>query len=158
MQKITPFLWFENNAQEAAEFYTSIFKNSKIDKAMVPPEGTPNPPADVLVVNFKLDGVQFTALNGGPYVKFNESISFVVHCDDQAEVDHYWEKLIEGGGEPSQCGWLKDKFGVSWQITPRILLELMNDPDPEKSARVMEAMLKMSKIDIEIIKNAYDGD
>jgi predicted 3-demethylubiquinone-9 3-methyltransferase (glyoxalase superfamily) len=158
MPKITPFLWFENNAQEAAEFYTSIFKNSKIDKAMVPPEGTPNPPADVLVVNFKLDGVQFTALNGGPYVKFNESISFVVHCDDQAEVDHYWEKLIEGGGEPSQCGWLKDKFGVSWQITPRILLELMNDPDPEKSARVMEAMLKMSKIDIEIIKNAYDGD
>ncbi|MBI1729854.1 VOC family protein [Candidatus Acetothermia bacterium] len=141
MQKITPFLWFDGNAEEAAKFYISIFKNSKIVSS--------NP----MIVEFTLDGQEFMALNGGPKFKFTEAVSFFVSCKDQQEVDYYWEKLSAGGAK-GQCGWLKDKFGVSWQIIPKALGELMSGPDPEKSQRVMQAMLKMTKIDIEGLKRA----
>jgi predicted 3-demethylubiquinone-9 3-methyltransferase (glyoxalase superfamily) len=154
MPKITPFLWFENQAEEAAKFYTSIFKNSRITAVARYPEGSPGPAGTVMTVGFDLDGQPFTALNGGPIFKFNESISFVVHCETQEEVDHYWEELLEGGQE-SQCGWLKDKYGVSWQIVPDVLIELLQDKDAEKSRRVMQAMLQMKKIDIKALKEAY---
>lgn len=156
MQKITPFLWFDDQAEEAAKFYTSIFKNSKISAISHYGPGGPRPQGMVMTVGFEIDGMELTALNGGPEFKFNESISFYVHCSSQAEVDYFWEKLT-AGGEPGPCGWLKDKYGVSWQIVPDQLIELMGDPDREKAARVTQAMLKMSKIEIPILLQAAKG-
>jgi predicted 3-demethylubiquinone-9 3-methyltransferase (glyoxalase superfamily) len=155
MRKITPFLWFDNNAQEAAEFYVSIFKNSKILSGAPHGNDGPHPEVTVSTVAFQLDGQEFIALNGGPYFTFSEAISLFVNCETQQEVDELWEKLTEGG-EESSCGWLKDKFGLSWQIVPSVLGELLQDKDPAKSGRVMQAMLKMSKIDIQALRRAYD--
>ena len=157
MQKITTCLWFDNNAEEAVTFYTSIFKNSKVLEVSRWGEGGPGPEGSVLTMRFELDGVELMALNGGPAFKFTEAISLSVDCQSQAEVDDLWEKLTADGGEPSQCGWLKDKFGLSWQIVPRALPEMLGDPDPAKSRRVMEAMLKMKKIDIKTLQEAYEG-
>ena len=158
MQKITPFLWFDNNAEEAAKFYVSIFKNSKIDKITRYPkeaaEKIGRTPGSVMTVEFQLQGQTFVALNGGPEFKFNESVSFVVNCETQEEVDYFWEKLSADGGEKSRCGWLKDKFGLSWQVTPRILMELLLDKDEAKSQRAMKAMMEMEKIDIAALKKA----
>ena len=150
MQKITTFLTFNNQAEEAANFYTSLFKNSKINDVMRAGDA-------VMGVSFQLDGQQFNALNGGPSFNFSEGISLYVDCESQAEVDDLWNKLIADGGEESMCGWLKDKFGVSWQIIPKQLGELMGDPDPEKAQRVMQAMLKMQKIIVADLQKAYDG-
>ncbi len=156
MQQITPFLWFNDQAEEAARFYVSIFKNSKIHNTTRYPKDSPGAEGKVMVVNFELDGQQFIALNGGPAFKFNEAISFQIECKDQVEVDHYWEGL-SSGGEQVQCGWLKDKFGLSWQVVPIQLGKLMNDPDPEKVYRVNQAMLKMVKLDIQELQRAYSG-
>ena len=160
MQKITPFLWFDNNAEEAVEFYTSIFKNSKGgDVSHYEEQGAEvsgKPKGSVMTVPFQLNGQDFVALNGGPLYKFSEAISFVVNCESQEEVDYFWEKLSEGGAEV-QCGWLKDKFGLSWQVVPTDLGKLFSSPDPEKTNRVMKAMLNMKKLDIKILKEAYDG-
>jgi predicted 3-demethylubiquinone-9 3-methyltransferase (glyoxalase superfamily) len=155
MQKITPFLWFDNNAEEAMKFYTSVFKNSKIGKVALYPEGAPGPAGTVMVGTFQIEGLEFIALNGGPMFKFTEAISFVVNCETQDEVDEYWKKLTAGGGKEVECGWLKDKFGLSWQIVPTTLNKLLEDKDKEKAKRVMQAMLKMKKIDIEGLKRAY---
>jgi predicted 3-demethylubiquinone-9 3-methyltransferase (glyoxalase superfamily) len=161
MQKITPFLWFDNQAEEAVKFYTSIFKKSKVGRILRYNEesakASGRPPGSVLTVEFEIEGQRFTALNGGPQFKFNKSISFVVHCETQKEVDYFWSKLIADGGQESACGWLKDKFGVSWQVTPTILIEMLHDPDPKRSERVMHAMLQMQKIDIKKLKNACAG-
>jgi predicted 3-demethylubiquinone-9 3-methyltransferase (glyoxalase superfamily) len=154
-QKITPFLWFDANAEEAINFYTSLFKNSKIVSVSRYGEGGPGEAGTVMTATFTLNGQEFMALNGGPQFKFTEAISFFVNCETQEEVDELWEKLSEGG-EKGQCGWLKDKFGVSWQIVPTALGELLGDKDPEKSKRVLEAMLQMHKIDIEKLKQAYE--
>lgn len=154
MQKITPFLWFDGQAEEAANFYTAIFKNSKIGEVTRYGKGTPELEGRVMTISFELEGMQFTALNGGPHFHFTEAISFVVDCQSQAEVDALWEKLTEDG-EESQCGWLKDKFGVSWQIVPRELIELLNDPDPDKAQSVTEAMLQMKKIDLPTLRAAH---
>jgi predicted 3-demethylubiquinone-9 3-methyltransferase (glyoxalase superfamily) len=154
MQKITPFLWFNNNAEEAVKFYTSVFKNSKIGKISRYPEGTPGPAGTVMTAEFEIEGQKFIALNGGPIFKFTEAISFVVNCDTQKELDEYWQKLTADGGQEIECGWLKDKFGLSWQIVPSILGELMSGNDPKKSERVMAALLKMKKLDIEGLKRA----
>jgi len=157
MQKITPFLWFDDNAEEAVKFYSSIFKNSKIgkiaryDKAGEKAAG--RPAGSVMTVEFQLEGQEFVALNGGPHFKFTEAISFVVNCETQEEVDYYWEKLSQGGKEV-QCGWLKDKYGLSWQIVPTVLGELLSDKDAAKAQRVMDAMLKMVKLDIKKLKQA----
>lgn len=155
MQKITPFLWFDNQAEEAMNFYVSIFKNSKVLSVNRYGDAGPGPKGTVMTASFELDGQVFTALNGGPMYKFSPAISFVVHCETQAEVDEYWKKLSEGGKE-NQCAWLDDKFGVSWQIVPNALIELLSDPDPIKSGRVMQAMLQMKKIDIEKLKQAHE--
>lgn len=162
MQKITPCLWFDTQAEEAANFYTSIFKNSKIGKiTRYGKEGYEihgREAGTVMTVDFEIEGQKFTALNGGPVFKFNEAISFVVHCETQKEVDYYWEKLSAGGDEKAQqCGWLKDKYGVSWQIVPEVLSELVGDPNSERSQRAMKAMLQMKKIDIKTLKQAYEG-
>ena len=157
MQKISPFLWFDDRAEEAVNFYTSIFKNSKILNVTRYGEVGPGPKDSVMTVAFQLEGQEFMALNGGPHFKFTEAISFVVKCKTQEEVDDLWEKLSEGGGEKIQCGWLKDKYGVSWQIVPTILGEMISDPNRAKSQRVMEAMLKMKKIEMEGLKRAYAG-
>ncbi len=162
MQKITPCLWFDNQAEEAANFYTSIFKNSKIGNIThYGKEGYEihgREAGTVMTVDFEIEGQKFTALNGGPVFKFNEAISFQVHCETQEQVDYYWEKLSEGGDEKAQqCGWLKDKYGVSWQIVPEVLSKLVGDPASEKSQRAMKAMLQMKKIDIEGLKKAYEG-
>lgn len=149
MQKITPFLWFDNQAEEAARFYTSIFKNSELHFESQP-EG------QVMVAPFSIEGQKFLALNGGPLYKFTEAVSFMINCQSQEEVDYYWDRLTEGG-EPGQCGWLKDKYGLSWQVTPSVLGELLGDPDREKSGRVMQAMLQMSKLDIPTLQRAYEG-
>jgi predicted 3-demethylubiquinone-9 3-methyltransferase (glyoxalase superfamily) len=156
MQKITTFLWFDSQAEEAANFYVSIFKNSKIISIARYGKAGPGPEGNVMTMEFQLDGQKFVALNGGPLFKFTEAISFVINCETQHEVDEYWEKL-SAGGEESRCGWLKDKYGLSWQIVPTILTELLKDKDPEKAKRVMEAMLKMRKIVIEDLKGAYEG-
>lgn len=156
MQKITPFLWFDNNAEEAMNFYTSIFKNSRIVSVSRFGEAGPGPKGTVMTGTFELEGQRFMALNGGPLFKFNESISFFVNCETQQEVDELWEKLSLDG-EKSRCGWLKDKFGVSWQIIPSVLGQLLADKDPEKSKRVMQAMLHMQKIEIAGLRRAYDG-
>ena len=157
MQTITPFLWYDTQAEEAANFYVSIFKNSKILGLTRNGDAAPGPKGSVLVAEFELEGQKFVALNGGPNFKFTEAISFVVNCETQEEVDYFWEKLLEGGKE-SQCGWLKDKYGLSWQITPTMLPELLRDKDPEKANRVMQAMMKMIKIDIETLKQAAEGE
>ena len=156
MQKITPFLWFDNNAEEAAKFYASVFPNSKILKTARYGEAGPGPKGSVMTVEFELDGQRMIALNGGPQFKFTEAISLSVDCKTQEEVDHYWTKLSQGGKE-QPCGWLKDKYGLSWQVNPAILGELLSGPDAKKAKRVMEAMLKMKKIDIAALKQAYEG-
>ena len=156
MQKITPFLWFDNNAEEAANFYVSVFKNSKLLNVARYSEVGPGPKGAVMTAEFELDRQEFVALNGGPRFKFTEAISFVVNCETQEEVDYYWERLSEGG-EKSRCGWLKDQFGLWWQVVPTILNKLMADKDPQKSQRVMQAMLQMDKIDIEPLQRAYEG-
>lgn len=155
MQKITPFLWFDDKAEEAMNFYVSIFKNSKCGRISRYGEAGPGPKGTVMVATFQLEGQEFMALNGGPHFKFTEAISLVVSCETQDEVDAFWEKLSEGGAK-GQCGWLKDKFGLSWQIVPTALGELMSGPDPEKSKRVMTAMLQMKKLDIKTLKQAYE--
>ena len=157
MQKITPFLWFDNQAEEAANFYTSIFKNSKVGNVARYGEAGPGPEGSVMTVSFQLEGQEFTALNGGPAFKFTEAISFFVDCKSQEEVDELWEKLT-AGGEEGPCGWLKDKFGLSWQIVPTVLIEMLNDPDPEKARRATEAMLQMKKIDIPTLERAYEQE
>ena len=161
MQKITPFLWFDDQAEEAAKFYTSVFKNSKVGKSTrygkAAEKAAGRPAGSVMIVEFELEGQKFTALNGGPVFKFNESISFVVNCDTQEEVDYFWEKLSADGGQESECGWLKDKFGVSWQVVPTVLIEMLQDEDSEKSERLMKAMLQMQKIDIKKLNAAYAG-
>ena len=150
MQKITPFLWFDNQAEEAVNFYVSIFNNSEVLNM------TPGPDGKVMMAVFQLEGQKFMALNGGPHHKFTEAISLYVDCKTQTEVDELWEKLTADGGEPGPCGWLKDKYGLSWQIIPTALGELMNDPDPTKAQRVVQAMLQMSKIDVATLQAAYD--
>jgi predicted 3-demethylubiquinone-9 3-methyltransferase (glyoxalase superfamily) len=158
-QKITPFLWFDDKAEEAAKFYTSIFKNSKIgkitryDEEAVGPTG--RPAGSVMTVDFELEGQEFVALNGGPMFKFTEATSFVVNCESQEEVDYFWKKL-SAGGEESHCGWLKDKFGLSWQVVPTVLIEMLADKNTAKAKRVMHAMLQMGKIDIPALKKAYE--
>jgi predicted 3-demethylubiquinone-9 3-methyltransferase (glyoxalase superfamily) len=153
-QKITPFLWFDKEAEAAAEFYTSIFKNSSIKSKSYYGDNAPLPKGTLLTVSFNLQGQDFTALNGGPVFKFNESVSFVVHCDNQEEVDYYWDNLLKDGGKESQCGWLKDQFGLSWQIVPDRLMELLTDKNKDKANRVMQAMMKMIKIDIPTLEKA----
>ena len=155
MPKITPFLWFNDQAEEAMNFYTAIFKNSKIGSVSRYGEGGPGPQGSVMSATFELNGQEFMALNGGPLFTFTEAISLFVNCETQAEVDELWEKLSEGGQEV-QCGWLKDKYGLSWQIVPTALGELLNDPDAEKARRVMNAMLQMKKIDIAGLRSAYE--
>lgn len=156
MQKITPCLWFDDQALDAAKFYVSLFKNSKITEISYYDENSGEMAGKVMLVTFSLDGQDLMALNGGPHFKFTEAISLYVDCADQSEVDRMWEALLDGG-EESQCGWLKDKYGLSWQIVPSILGKLMNDPDPVKAARVRAAMLKMVKIDVETLLKAYEG-
>ena len=157
MQKITPFLWFDNNTEEAAQFYVSVFKNSRILSVSRYGDAGPGPKGSVMVVSFQLEGQQFTALNGGPLFKFNEAFSFVVSCENQEEIDYYWNKLTSSGGQESQCGWLKDKFGFSWQIVPTALGKLMADKDPKKANRVMQALLQMKKLDIATLEEAAEG-
>jgi predicted 3-demethylubiquinone-9 3-methyltransferase (glyoxalase superfamily) len=156
MQKITPFLWFDGKAEAAMNFYTSIFKNSKVGNVTRYGEAGPGPAGSVLTASFEINGMEFTALNGGPQFKFTEAISFQVPCESQEEVDYYWDRLSEGGQE-QQCAWLKDKFGLSWQVVPTILPKLLGDPDRAKANRVMQAMLKMQKIDIAKLQQAAAG-
>ena len=155
--KITTFLWFDTNAEEAVKFYVSVFKNSKILGTVLNGDAGPGPKGTPLTISFQLDGQEFTALNGGPQFKFTEAVSQVVHCQTQEEVDHLWEKLSEGG-EKVECGWLKDKFGLSWQIVPDVLLELLQDRDQQKADRVMKAMMKMKKLDIAGLEQAAAGN
>jgi predicted 3-demethylubiquinone-9 3-methyltransferase (glyoxalase superfamily) len=155
-QKITTFLWFDNNAEEAMDFYVSIFKNSKILDLVRYGEAGPGPKGTVMCGTFQLEGQEFIALNGGPHFQFTEAISLFVSCETQEEVDDLWKKLTADGGAPSQCGWLKDKFGLSWQIVPSVLLKMLADKDAQKSKRVMQAMLGMGKLDINALKRAYE--
>ncbi len=150
MQKISTCLWFDGQAEEAAQFYTSTFDNSSMGQAM------PGPGGKAITVEFEIEGRQFMGLNGGPMYRFNEAVSMVVHCDSQEEVDRYWDALLSGG-EESQCGWLRDRFGLSWQVVPTAMAGLLNGPDREGSQRAMEAMLKMRKLDINVLQKAYDG-
>ena len=152
MKKITPFLWFDTQAEEAMNFYVSLFKNSIVNNISRGPDGR------AFTVSFELDGQDFMGLNAGPEFKFNESISMFVNCEDQAEVDYYWDKLTADGGEESMCGWLKDKFGLSWQIVPKQLFDYIGGPDPVKAQRGMQAMLQMHKLVIADLKKAYDGE
>ncbi|GAB3037762.1 VOC family protein [Parafrigoribacterium mesophilum] len=156
MQTISPFLWFDNQAEEAANFYVSIFKNSEVVSVSHYTEGSPFPAGTVMGVSFVLDGVEFQALNGGPQFRFTEAISFFVKAETQDEIDDLWEKLTDGG-EPGPCGWLKDKYGLSWQIVPPLLGELLADPDADKAGAVMRAMMEMGKIDIEGLRGAYNA-
>jgi predicted 3-demethylubiquinone-9 3-methyltransferase (glyoxalase superfamily) len=151
MPKITPFLWFNDTAETAANFYCTVFPNSKLGRISRQGPGGP-----VMVVAFELDGKEFIALNGGPQFKFTEAVSFVIHCETQEEVDHYWEKLTADGGAESRCGWLKDKFGLSWQVVPNIMSKLMSDKDPAKVGRVMQALMQMGKLEIAGLQRAYD--
>jgi predicted 3-demethylubiquinone-9 3-methyltransferase (glyoxalase superfamily) len=156
MQKITPFLWFDGNAEEAVNFYTSIFKDGKVSRFSRYGDAGPGPKGSVMTASFQILGQEFVALNGGPQFKFTPAISFLVNCESQQEVDELWEKLSQGG-EKQQCGWLKDKYGLSWQIVPSILGKLMSDPNPAKAKNVMAAMLQMKKLDIEGLQKAYDA-
>lgn len=157
VQKIQPFLWFDNQAEQAADLYVSIFKNSKILGVSRYGEGAPQPAGSVMTVSFELDGTSFIALNGGPHFQFTEAVSFLVSAENQEEIDELWDKLCDGG-QPGRCGWLKDKFGLSWQIAPPILATLLGSGDAEKSARTMQAMLAMNKIVIADLQKAYDGE
>ena len=157
MSRISPFLWFDDQAEEAAKLYVSLFPNSKITSVSRYGEAGPGEPGSVMIVSFELDGLSVTALNGGPAFKLSEAFSMSVDCADQAEVDRYWDALIEHGGQPSQCGWLKDRFGLSWQIVPRALPRLLGDPDRAKAQRVMAAMLKMHKLDVAALEAAAQG-
>jgi predicted 3-demethylubiquinone-9 3-methyltransferase (glyoxalase superfamily) len=157
VQQITPFLWFDRQAEEAAKFYCSIFKKSKILGITRALEGSGAAAGEVLTVQFRLGDQEYVALNGGPHFKLTEAISLMIHCKDQKEVDYYWEKLLAGGGKESACGWLKDKYGLSWQVTPTILLEMISDKDRKKAQRAFNAMLQMGKIDIAKLKEAYGG-
>jgi predicted 3-demethylubiquinone-9 3-methyltransferase (glyoxalase superfamily) len=158
MAKITPNLWFDGNAEEAAEFYVTLLPDSRVNNVRRSLVDNPSTPAGaVLLVDFTVAGQPFTAINGGPQFPFTEAVSFVIDCADQTEVDRLWTALIDGGGEPGQCGWLKDRFGLSWQVVPRQLGEMLGDPDRERAGRAMEAMLKMSRIDIEALRKAFDG-
>lgn len=161
MQKITPFLWFDHQAEEAAKFYTAVFKNSKLGAVSryeddESPQRTGRPKGSVMIAEFTIEGQDFIALNGGPMFKFNESVSFVINCTTQEEVDYYWDKLTADGGQESMCGWLKDKFGLSWQVVPRVATEMLQDKNREKANRVMQALLTMKKIDIATLKKEYD--
>jgi predicted 3-demethylubiquinone-9 3-methyltransferase (glyoxalase superfamily) len=156
VQKITPFLWFDDQAEEAARFYVSLFEDSEITDVTRYPEGSPGEPGAVMTVSFRIAGQEFTALNGGPQFPFTEAISLYVHCKDQDEVDRFWSQLTEGG-EESQCGWLKDRHGLSWQIVPDRLGELLGDPDPARAQAAMQAMLQMSKIDIKVLEDAANA-
>ncbi len=157
MQKITPMLWFDTQAEEAANFYVSIFKDSKIINCSRYGDTGPGPKGSVMVAEFELNGQKFTALNGGPTFKFTEAISLVVNCESQEEVDYFWEKLTSDGGQEVECGWVKDKYGLSWQVTPNRLMEYLKDKDQEKVDRVMAAMMKMKKLDIATLDRAYEG-
>lgn len=157
MPSITPCLWFDTAAEEAAKFYTSVFSNSRILNTSHYGEGAPKPAGTVLTVEFELDGKTFTALNGGPEFTFNEAVSFQISCEDQAEVDHYADNLTANGGEEGPCGWVKDRFGLSWQIVPKAMIELLSDPDPERAQRAMAAMMKMQRLDIAALRAAADG-
>jgi predicted 3-demethylubiquinone-9 3-methyltransferase (glyoxalase superfamily) len=156
MQKISPLLWFDNNAEEAVNFYLSIFKNSKVLSVVRYGDAGPGPKGTVMTVKFQIEGQEFVALNGGPKFKFTEATAFIVNCETQEEVDYFWEKL-SAGGEKSRCGWLYDKFGLPWNIVPTVLPEMLGDKDAEKSQRVMQAMLQMDKIDIATLERAYEG-
>ena len=158
IQKITPHLWYANEAEEAAAFYASVFPNSRVNRVTpLPSESPSGPPGSVKVVEFELFGQPFMAITAGPLDPFNHAVSFVVNCEDQAEVDRYWNALLEGGGTPEQCGWLRDRFGLCWQIVPAVLGEMMTDPDKAKAKRAMDAMLKMVKLDIAALQDAFDG-
>ncbi len=158
MQKITPFLWYAKEAEDAAKFYTSIFPNSRVVSVTAMPSESPSgPPGSVKIVEFVLFGQDFTAMTAGPLDPFNHAVSFVVNCEDQAELDKYWNALLEGG-QPEQCGWLKDRFGLSWQIVPTLLAELITDPDKAKAKRASDAMMKMVKIDVAALKAAHEGN
>jgi len=156
MQKITPYLWFDTQAEEAVNLYVSLFKDAKILNISRYGDNTPGQTGKVMLITFQLDGQEFVALNGGPQFKFTEAISLFVNCENQVEVDRLWDKLSEGG-EVQQCGWLKDRYGLSWQIIPSVLMELMQDKDPVKAGRVMQAMLRMVKIDVQALQAAYEG-
>jgi predicted 3-demethylubiquinone-9 3-methyltransferase (glyoxalase superfamily) len=156
MQNITPMLWFNNNAEEAVDFYASIFPQTKIGKVLRYSEAGPGPTGSVMTIAFELNGQEFVALNGGPVYKFTPAVSFVVHCETQDEIDMYWEKL-SAGGTPNVCGWLQDKFGLSWQIVPNTLLRMIEDSDKQKANRAIQAMLKMTKLDISALQAAYDA-
>jgi predicted 3-demethylubiquinone-9 3-methyltransferase (glyoxalase superfamily) len=157
MQKITTFLWFDKDAEPAAKFYCSIFKKSKILGITRNLEGGGGPKVDVITVQFRLGDQEYVALNGGPTFKFTEAISLMIHCKDQKEVDYYWDKLLAGGGQESMCGWLKDKYGLSWQVTPTVLLEMISDKNRKKAQRAFDAMMQMRKIDIKTLKEAFNG-
>jgi predicted 3-demethylubiquinone-9 3-methyltransferase (glyoxalase superfamily) len=161
IQRITPCLWFDSQAEEAARFYVSIFKNSKIGNVMRYDEASSKaagkPAGSVLTVEFELEGQQFIGLNGGPMFKFSEAVSFMIKCDTQEEIDYFWKKLTSDGGEESMCGWLKDKFGLSWQVVPDGLQDMLQDPDPERSKRVMNALLEMRKVDLPALERAFEG-
>jgi len=157
MQKISPFLWFDTQAEEAANFYVGVFKNSKITKIVRWTEGGPAPAGTVLTISFNLDGQEFTALNGGPQFKFTEAVSFSISCATQEEVDYYWSILTSGGGQESMCGWLKDKYGLSWQVVPDALVRMLSDQDSTKAQRVTQALMQMKKLDIAGLQRAYDG-
>ena len=157
MPRITPNLWFDTDALEAAEFYVSVFPNSNINEISYYGDAGPRPAGSVLTVEFELDGHRFTGLNGGPQFTFDEAVSFLIECRDQDEVDDYWDRLREGGGQESQCGWLKDRFGVSWQVVPAELMQLVNDPDPGRAQRATQAMLGMKKLDVAAIRAAADA-
>ncbi|HEV8479679.1 MAG TPA: VOC family protein [Candidatus Eisenbacteria bacterium] len=156
MKGITPFLWFDQDAEAAMDFYTSIFKHSKIVRVSRYGDAGPGPKGQVMVGEFEINGQRFMALNGGPQFKFTEAISFVIHCEDQEEIDYYWSNLTSQGGQESQCGWLKDKFGLSWQVVPTVLSELMSDKDPKKANAVMQALLQMKKLDIAGLRSAAE--
>jgi len=154
MPKVTPFLWFDNQAEEAARLYVGLFPNSSLGHIARYSEAGPGPAGSAMTVAFELDGQAFIALNGGPHFQFSEAVSFTIDCADQAEVDHYWNGLLAGGGKPSQCGWLKDRFGLSWQVVPRVLPQLLGDPDPARAKRVAQAMMKMVKLDVAALEAA----
>jgi predicted 3-demethylubiquinone-9 3-methyltransferase (glyoxalase superfamily) len=156
-QKISPFLWFDTQAEEAVNFYTSVFKDAKVGKVMRVGDAGPGPKGSVLTVEFELAGMNFVALNGGPQYKFTPSVSFMINCETQEEIDHYWDGLLEGGGTTQACGWLVDRYGVSWQVTPVVLFKMLTDPDREKSGRAMKQMMEMVKLDIAPLQKAYEG-
>jgi predicted 3-demethylubiquinone-9 3-methyltransferase (glyoxalase superfamily) len=162
LQRITPFLWFDTQAEDAAKFYTSVFKNSRIIRVSKYPNAGQEqhhmPAGSTMTVDFEIEGQRFTAMNAGPVFKFTEAVSFVVHCQNQEEIDYFWEKLTAGGGAPSECGWLKDRYGLSWQVTPEILLDMINDKDEAARTRAFSAMMTMKKIDIAELKRAFAGE